>query len=266
MRGLAAELGQPTLNWFVAFQTAALKLVHGDLSAGERLAERALRVGQEAGQPDAVLFYGIQLFYLRVFQGRGQEIIAMLEQSVEANPAIPALRAGLAASLCWLDRRGEAAVMLERAASNRFEHVRPGSGDLTALVLYADAAALTGDHDVAAILYDLIQPWADQVDWTGVSGYGHARLYLGLLASVLGEHDRAVEHLAFACGFQEANDMPLWTARGHLGWAEALARRGDAVGAREHATRALELSREHGYGLFHRCAEALLAAQSPAEA
>jgi hypothetical protein len=265
-QGIAAELGQPYVNWVVAYQTAALLLVHGDLAAVERLAERALKIGQEAGQPDAVLFYGIQILYVRVFQGRGEEIIAMLAQSVEANPAIPALRAGLASSLCWLGRREEGATILKRAGSDQFEHILPASDELTALVLYADAAAQTGDRAVAAILYDLIQPWADQVDWNGISGYGHARLYLGLLAGVLGDHERADEHLAFACEFHEANDMPLWTARGHLGWAEALAARGDADGAQDQARRALELSQGHGYGAFEPRAVALLAAEPAAEA
>jgi hypothetical protein len=64
---------------------------------------------------------------------------------------------------------------------------------------------------------------------------------------------------------QEANGMPLSAARAQLGWAEALAARGDAVGAREHAARALELSREHGYGLFEPRAAALIETQSAAE-
>jgi hypothetical protein len=264
MQGSAAELGQPYVNWVVAFATAGLTLVHGDLSAGERLAERAFELGQQAEQPEAVTFYGIQLFYVRTFQGRGEEIIALVEQSVQANPAVPALRAGLASTLCWLDRRGEAATILEEAASDRFEHVLPASDELSALVLYADAAAQTGDRRVAAILYDLIQPWADQVDWNGLTGYGHARLYLGLLASVVGDHERADEHLALACEFHEANDMPLWAARGQLGWAEALAARGDADGARGHATRALELSRQHSYGAVEPRAEALVEAESAA--
>ena len=65
---------------------------------------------------------------------------------------------------------------------------------------------------------------------------------------------------------QETNGMPLWAARAQLGWAEALAARGDAAGAREHATRALELSREHGYGTFESRAVALADEQSTAEA
>jgi class 3 adenylate cyclase len=262
LQRIAAELGRHTLIWQIEWANSALALMRGDLIAGERLVERAFQTGQEAGQPDALLFYGIQMFYLRVFQGRGEEIIAMHEQSVEANPAIPALRALLASTLCWLGRREDAATILTRAASDRFADVRPAPDELTALVLYADAAAQTGDREVAAILYDLIQPWADQVDWNTLFGAGHTRLYLGLLASVLPEHGQSDEHLQFACEFHEANDMPLWTARGHLGWAEALAERGDTDGAREHATRALELSREHGYGAFEPRATALVETES----
>jgi class 3 adenylate cyclase len=263
---IAADLGHPTLVWVSEFMTAALKLLQGDLVAGEGLAERAFRIGQETGQPDVVFIYGIQMFYLRVFQGRGNEIIAMLERGVETHPTVASPRAALASYLCWLDRRDEAAAILKGAASDRFEHVLPEVADLTALDLYADAAFQTGDFDAAAMLYGLIEPWVDQVDWNAATGYGHARLYLGLLASVLGEHERADEHLAFACEFHEANDMPLWAARGHLGWAEGLVARDDADGAREHAARALELSREHGYGAFEPRAAALVEAQSTAGA
>ena len=188
----------------------------------------------------------------------------MLEKSVSAYPGTPSWTAGLASVLCWLDRRGEGATMLKQAASDRFEHVLPGSAELTALVLYADAAALTEDAAAAAALYDRIEPWADQVDWNGASAYGHARMYLGLLAGLVGKHEEADRHLEFACEFQEANGMPLWAARGHLGWAQALTARGDAARAREHAARALELSREHGYGLFEERAAALVGAQSTA--
>ncbi len=136
--------------------------------------------------------------------------------------------------------------------------------ELTALVLYADAAVQTGDTDASSILYERIEPFGDQIDWNGSTAYGHVRMYLGLLAGVLGKHEQADQHLAFACEFQEANGMPLWAARAQLGWAEALAARGDAARAREHAARALELSREHGYGLFEERAEALVGAQSRA--
>ena len=262
---IAHELDQPTINWFATFLTAGWELMHGDLVAGERLAERALQIGQEAGQPDAVFTYAAALTQAAVYQGRGGELIEMIEQSVSAYPAIAAWRAGLASVLCWLDRRAEAAKILEQAASDRFDHIASNSTTLSALALYADAAVLTDSSGPASILYELIEPWADQVVWNGLIGYGHARMWLGLLAACMGDHEQADQHLAFACDFQETNGLLLWAARGHLGWAEALAGRGgDAARAREHAARALELSQQHGYAPFEERAAALVEAQSTA--
>ena len=188
----------------------------------------------------------------------------MLEQSASAYPAIAAWRAGLASTLCWLDRGVEAAKILEQAASDRFQHIAPNAATLSALALYTEAAVLTDSSGPASILYELIEPWADQVVWNGLLGYGHVRMYLGLLAAVLGRDEQADQHLAFACDFQETNGLLLWAARAHLGWAEALAGRGDAAQAREHAARALELSQEHGFVLFEERAAALVEAQSTA--
>ena len=259
---LAHELDQPTLNWFSMFNRAGWELIHGDLVASEPLFEGALQIAQEAGQPDAVFVYAAALQQARIFQGRAQEVVAMMEQSVSAYPAIAAWRAGLAAMIAYLDRGAEAAKILKQAASDRFEHIARNSATLTALALYADTAALTGSSGPASILYELLEPWADQVVWNGVIGYGHARMWLGLLAACIGDHEHTDEHLAFACDFQETHGLLLWAARAHLGWAQALAGRGDAARAREHAARALELSREHGYGAFEPRAAAILEATS----
>ncbi len=264
MQLIAHELDQPTLNWFATFNTAGWELMHGDLVAGERLFESALQIGQEAGQPDAVFVYAAALQQARIYQGRAQEIVEMMEQSVSAYPAIAAWRAGLASMLCYLDRGAEAAKILEQAARDRFEHVAPSSASLTALALYADAAVETGSSGPASMLYELIERWADQVVWNGVIGYGHARMWLGLLAACIGDHEQADEHLTFACDFQETHGLLLWAARAHMGWAQALAGLGDAARAREHAARALELSREHGYGAFEARSAALVEAQSTA--
>jgi hypothetical protein len=236
----------------------------GRFAEAGRLAERALEVGQEAGQPDALLIYAAHLALLRVYQGRAGEVVDLLEESVSAYRGIPAFRGAFVSALAWLDRRDEANAHLEDAARDRFEHMSPSVAKLTGLALYAEAAALTRDVKAAAALYERLAPFSDQVVWNSATGYGHARLWLGLLAAVEGENQCSDEHLVFACEFHEANDMPLWAARGHLGWAEALAVRGDPAGAREHATRVLELSHEHGYGAFEPRAAALVATESAA--
>jgi hypothetical protein len=261
---LADELGQPTLLWFDCFIRAGLELLHGDLAAGEGLAERAFQLGQEAGQPDAVLIYGGQMAFIRSYQGQMDEIIDMLRKSAGAFAGVPSFRAGLATTLCSLDLHDEARPILEQAASDRFEHVGSTLATLPALALYADAAFQASDARSAAMLYERLQPFAEKVVWTATQGYGHVRMWLGLLAAVLGEPRQADEHLQFACEFHEANEMPIWAARGQLGWAEALAARNDEAAARDHAAGALELSRDHGYGDFEKRAVALVETGSAA--
>jgi class 3 adenylate cyclase len=265
-REVSEELGQPTLKWFASFPRAGYAHMRGNLEEAERLAEQALQIGQEAGEPDAVMFYGALFVDIRSLQGRGQEVIELLEQSVRANPGIPAWNAGLASQLCWLDRHSEAAAVLTNAAADRFERVHNDRAKLGALVLFADAAFQTRDSAAAAILAELLEPFADQYQWNGLQSYGHVRMSLALLAAVLRNDERADEHFSFACEFHEANGLTLWTARTHLGWAEALAERGDTTGAHEHATRALELSREHGNARVATRAAALVETGSAAEA
>ena len=261
----AEELAQPTAQWVNAFVLAGLELLHGHLDVGERLAGQAFQIGQESVPTDAAQVFGGQLGFIRRYQDRANELIERQEKALSTHPGVVAWRAGLAASLCWLDRRAEASSILDDAASDGFEHVAPAPSMLATLALYAEAAAQTRHASAAGALYARMEPFSGQLVWMTVQGYGHVRLWLGMLASVLGEYERAAEQLAFACEFHEANDMPLWAARGHLGWAEALAS-DDAAGARKHASRALELSREHGYGAFEKRAVALIETESPAEA
>ena len=259
----AEELGQPALKWAALFTNAAWHLMHGDLAAGERLVELAFQAGREAGEPDAIVMYGVQLNLLRLVQGRGEELLPVLERTVDAS-AIAGWKAALPQLMAWTGRGAEARAILERGVSARFAEVPWQQSRSTALAFYADAAVLTGDRAAASILYELIEPWAGQTIWNGAAGYGHARMYLGLLAAVLERHEEADEHLQFACEFHETNGLFLWAARAHLGWAEALAARGDNESAREHAIRALELSREHGFGAFEPRAAALVETESAA--
>jgi len=265
-RAIAEELGQPTQRWLSTYHSAGLELLRGHLDVGERLAEQAFQLGQESVPSDAAQVYGGQLGFIRRYQGRANEVVERQEQAVSAHPGNVAWRAGLAASLCWLDRRAEASSILDEASWDGFDYVAPVPTMLATLALYADAAAQVRHGKAAKKLYERMEPCSEQVVWMTVQGYGHVRLWLGLLADVLGAHEQADEHLGFACEFHEANDVPLWAARGHLGRAEALATRGDPARAREHATHAFELSREHGYGAFVERAAVLIAPKSTAEA
>ena len=263
-RRLADGLGQPTLRWFGLYHSSCVASLRGDLEKVERLAEKALQAGTEAGEPDALLIYGAQLSQIRHYQGRGEEIVEVLEQSVKGAPWLSAWRAALASVSCWIGREVEGAAIVQEAASDGFAHVPWDQVRLTTLALYAEAASMGGVPDAAVPLYELMAPWADQVITNGSGSFGQVSTYLGLLAAALGRDERADEYFALACEFHEGKGMRLWAARAHLGWAEALAGRGETERAYTEADRALELSREHGYGAIERRAAAVVETGSAA--
>jgi hypothetical protein len=153
----------------------------------------------------------------------------------------------MAWAYCWLGRTAQGAGMVDAAARDRFDHVPWDQTRLTVLALFADAASLGGVTDAAAALYELLEPFADQVVSNAASAYGHVSTYLALSAATAGWDERADQHFALACDLQERNGMLLWAARAHLGWAEALARRGRTEHAQSEAAHALTLARAHGY-------------------
>jgi hypothetical protein len=85
-----ADAALERLQAIAGFLAAAVMCIRGELEAAERLAEQALGLGQDAGRPDAVLIYGSAIVANRLVQGRGAEVIALIEQTVTEYPGVPA--------------------------------------------------------------------------------------------------------------------------------------------------------------------------------
>jgi class 3 adenylate cyclase/tetratricopeptide (TPR) repeat protein len=254
---IAQELGQASLRWFSTVYAAGWAFMRGELADGERLAEQALALGTEAGEPDAAMVYGAQLGGLRYYQGRADEMMEMMEAGVAANPGISAWRSALASMYCWAGRTDEGATVVREAARDRFAHVPWDNYRMNALALYADAASQAGVVDAARVLYELIEPWPDQLIWNQVLCYGHVSMYLGMLAATLGRHEVSERHFAVACEFYDSNELRFWSARGRLAWAEARAARGDVQRASVQAAQALAPARPYGFTALARRAAAL---------
>jgi DNA-binding SARP family transcriptional activator len=258
---LAAALSQPTLTWIALVNAAAWALVKGDLAGGEGLARQGLEAGNAAGQPDGLQIYGEQRALVRAYQGRGDErLIELSRQAAVVHPKMTVWAASGAHYEAHFGRPEAAAALLQAAVESRLEAVGWDTLRLVTLAFYADAAARMRALDAAALLHELIAPWKDQFVWGGACGYGHARLWLGVLAATLGRDAEADEHFDFACRFHAEQQFTLWNARSHLGWSEALAARGEHHRAQEHASYASELARAHGYGLIEALAAPIASA------
>jgi hypothetical protein len=259
LQELAAALQQPTVSWVAQIAVAAWAVLEGDLVAGEALARKALEIGELAGQPDARRIFGEHRALVRTYQGRGDE--QLIELSRQATVAWPRMAVWPAATAQYeaLFGSGDAArALLRDAVESGLDQVGWDTLRLVALSFYADAASRLGARDAAALVHELMAPWDDQFIWGGAIGYGHVRLWLGVAAATMGRDGDADEHFAFACRFHDDNGLRLWSARSHLGWSEALAARGERARAEEHASRAVDLARSHGYGLIEALAAPIL--------
>ena len=161
-RELAEELGQPTIRWLSIFRSGVGAAAPA-LDVGEHLAEQAFQIGQEAQPADSATSYGAQLTFIRINQGRGQEIITMIEQAVTANPGLTAWRAALASTLCWLGRHDEASSILDDAADNGFMDLPSTSQMALTLAYYAEAAVQTRRFGAAKALFERLEPFSEQI-------------------------------------------------------------------------------------------------------
>jgi tetratricopeptide (TPR) repeat protein len=231
------------------------------------MANEAFEIGRATNQPDALMMWGIQSAFARRYGGDVDEnLIELTRRTVAAYPQMLLWQASVAQFEAEFGSREVASVILDEAVESRLEHLSWDPSRLTALAFYADASARLGRTDAAQLIYELLEPWHKHFIWcAGACGYGHVRLWLGLLATTLGRDAEADEHVTFSVRFSEDQRLPLWAARSHLAQAEALAARGDRDSASEHSARALELAREHGYGNIERGAAALIGTRSPVE-
>lgn len=100
---------------------------------------------------------------------------------------------------------------------------------MASLSYLTDACAAVGDEMLAALLYPELAPLAGATVAIGhgVACYGAADRYLGLLASTLGDHDRAIEHFEQALTVNRKMGATTWVAHTLYAYGRTLQMRGD---------------------------------------
>jgi DNA-binding SARP family transcriptional activator len=263
MDSLTKRLRQPGLDWHSRFRRSSRVHLAGDHAEAERLATEALDIGMESGQPDAFTFYGAQLVGVRWQQGRVGELIPLLAKSAEENPGLPTFTAALALAHSDVDDFTAAAQLLDAAVAGSFEVLPRDVTWVVGIACYAEAAIECAHLEAAAMLFDLLEPWHDQIAYDRTNGAGPVAHYLGGLAVVLGRHDEAERF------FEEATEMnarlasPFFGARTDFARSRMLLARGETAD-RATALRLLERSSavasRRGYATVERRSRAALVA------
>jgi tetratricopeptide (TPR) repeat protein len=229
-------------------ETAYLEL-SGDLAAAEGSAERTMEYGTRTGQPEAFAVYGAVLSELRLRQGRVAELVDLLVDVADQNPAIDAVQGLVFTCLIAVGRVDEARARFEQFRSRLPTLTRNGQW-LSTMRHLSGAAVDLDDRDAALAVYDAYVPFADQVMFPTAIVEGAVGLQVGRLATYLGRYDEAQRLLDAALATHErigARYSDAWT---HLELATLCCARnadGDAARAREHVARSLALVDAHGF-------------------
>ena len=263
---LAEDLHQPTFSWTHKNRSVDRSLTAGDTDQGEQLANEALQIGIDSGEPDATVFYGGQLLYVVWQRGAVVELIPFLDQLDADMPDVPhemtvAIKAMAHADAGQLD---EARQLLSELAAAGFDFPMDMNWTL-AMVYCAEAAIECRDSRYAGQLFDHLAPWADQWSSRGSTSQGPISHYLGGLATVLGRYGEADTYFAQAAASSARAGAKFFAARTDLSRGRMLAARdspGDAEEARRLLTQAHAAAVAHGYTTVQRRAAAALHALS----
>jgi tetratricopeptide (TPR) repeat protein len=240
-RSLAAltELGEVHqrlhLQWIARHGAAMLAILDGDFAAAETLAGDALELGRLTHGSQVEGVYGIQMFSIRREQGRLAEVAQVVKHFIDENPDEKMWLPGFALIAADLGFEEPARRRLRELAETGFD--MPFDAKRSASLSYvAEVAALLGDAETAARLYELMSVYQHMTITAGIVTvcYGAASRYLGMLAATLGEFDKAEAHFEHALEMNARIGARPWLAHTKAEYALLLRRRG-GKGVSEHA-------------------------------
>jgi DNA-binding CsgD family transcriptional regulator/tetratricopeptide (TPR) repeat protein len=213
LRETAEQTAQPFILHVAAQYESAIALSDGRLEDAEDAAKRSHEWSRHLTGRDASGVFGIQMFGIRREQGRLAELAPVTRilagNAGRQGPWGP----GLVALLAELEMEDEARRELGKLTARGLEPLRESLW-LASLTYLADASAAIGSEETAALVYRELAPLTEKnvMIGHGVASYGAADRYLGMLAAVLGDSERAREHFERALVLNRRMGASTWFA------------------------------------------------------
>ena len=243
LRAALAEHRHLAMSYVVSAVDVMHAIRAGALERAEQLAEESASLGRQAGDLDVLGWYGAHLVTIRFFQGRGEELLPMLQQLV-ASPELreqnDAFSGALATAASMAGDSWTARSALRRLCHPNLAALRHNSIWLVTVYGAVLAARLLGDKDVAAEAYELLVPFAELPVTASfaITCMGSAHYPLAVAAATLERWDAAVDHFRQSMAANEALGHRPAHVLSEAGLGEALAVTGEAAEAARCIARA----------------------------
>ena len=215
---LAGELRQPGHLTDLTMWRASRAIMDGRFAEGEAHAAGALELGEREPDVEPGMRYAVQTSVMLFHRGQ-LDAAALVAVPPSNAPGAILLRCHRLLSWSETGRTAAARRELGALATDGFRLPRDG-GWLVYTSLLAVVAAALSDRASAAMLYDLLLPYADRlaIVGAGLACWGSVALYLGLLAGALGRVADAVRHFEEAAAIHArigARPFLAWTQFAH---------------------------------------------------
>ncbi len=218
---LAAQVDNPFFRWLDANYRCCRTTVTGTGDEIEDAALAAFQIGQEAGQPDSLVWFAPQLFVARWSQGRLAEVADSIRQFAEAG-GIAAWRAASALTLAQGGELAEARSIIDGLMGGPADAFPPDVAWLLAHSVLAEVVALVGTDEQAAAEYRLLVPYAGRVPCLGNITRPSITLELAMLAVRAGWDEEADRKFSDAHDQHQRLGAGAWLARTQFEWARFL--------------------------------------------
>jgi tetratricopeptide (TPR) repeat protein len=241
MARLVERLRQPAQLWILTHTRAMRALLTGSFDESEGRIEEAFRFGERAQRSDALITYRLQMFQLRMEQGRLPEMERPIRASVAEYPTRPMFRCLLAHLYAETGREPEARTTFEALATDAFSSLPRNNDWMIGLSHLPEVVDFLRDRERAATLHELLLPYERRIcTHSAEITMGSVARCLGVLASTMSRWDLAERHFEDALEVNAKIGALPWVARTQHGYARTLVAR-DQPGDRE---RAIELLRD----------------------
>jgi DNA-binding SARP family transcriptional activator/tetratricopeptide (TPR) repeat protein len=258
LRTAARSLAEPGLRWTVGIYDTFETMMAGRLEEAEALAGANLDLGMQIGETDAFTFFASQVFVIGTFAGRHDELLPLVEQAARDSPGA-VFKLSYAIVCAAVGREDVAREILAEGAATRFSEIAVDNIWMTSVLGYAVLAIELGDDAAAAQLLPVIEPFVADVAFNGVTSQGPVAAYAGKLASLLGQHELAEQHLLTALDIATAFGWTYHRATTLFALAQNRYRERDTLddAGRAWLGEASALCRDHGFRSWAKQIDAL---------